>query len=99
MSMAIGLPCREGLVICADEQTLTPGGNKSFKERISCVDLFGSALVSSYAGPPELWREATDKIAHHSVGLHKLFQVQTFDHLVHKKRQMIRAQHILDVRR
>ena len=69
MSMAMGLPCRDGLVICADEQILVPGGNKSFEERISCVDLFGSVLVSSYAGPPELWKEATDKIAHQLIGL------------------------------
>jgi hypothetical protein len=69
MSMALGLPCRDGLVICADEQILVPGGNKSIEQRISCVDLFGSALVSSYAGPPELWREATDKIAHQLLGL------------------------------
>jgi 20S proteasome alpha/beta subunit len=69
MSMALGLPCRDGLVICADEQILVPGGNKSFEERISCVDLFGSVLVSSYAGPPELWKEATDKIAHQLIGL------------------------------
>ena len=68
MSMALGLPCRDGLVMCADEQILTPGGNKSFEERISCVDLFGSVLVSSYAGPPELWKEATDKIAHQLIG-------------------------------
>jgi hypothetical protein len=68
MSMALGLPCRDGLVICADEQILSPGGNKSFEERISCVDLFGSVLVSSYAGPPELWKEATDKIAHQLIG-------------------------------
>jgi 20S proteasome alpha/beta subunit len=69
MSMALGLPCRDGMVICADEQILTPGGNKSFEERIACVDLFGSVLVSSYAGPPELWKEATDKIAHQLIGL------------------------------
>jgi 20S proteasome alpha/beta subunit len=69
MSMALGLPCRDGLVICADEQVLVPGGNKSFEERISCVDLFGSVLVSSYAGAPELWKEATDKIAHQLIGL------------------------------
>src|SRR5262249_32391299 len=29
----------------------------------------GSVLVSSYAGSPELWREATDKIAHNLIGL------------------------------
>ncbi len=69
MSMALGLPCRDGLVICADEQILVPGGNKSFEERISCVDLYGSVLVSSYAGPTELWKEATDKIAHQLIGL------------------------------
>jgi 20S proteasome alpha/beta subunit len=69
MSMALGLPCRDGLVICADEQILVPGGNKSIEERISCVDLYGSVLVSSYAGPTELWREATDKIAHYLIGL------------------------------
>src|SRR4051812_46037667 len=69
MSMALGLPCRDGLLICADEQITTPAGNKSYEERISCVDLFGSVLVSSYAGSPELWREATDKIAHNLIGL------------------------------
>jgi 20S proteasome alpha/beta subunit len=69
MSMALGLPCRDGLVICADEEVQAPAGNKSYEERISCVDLFGSVLVSSYAGSPELWKEATDKIAHNLIGL------------------------------
>ena len=69
MTMALGLPCRDGLVICDDEQVPAPGGNKSYEERISCVDLFGSVLVSSYAGPPELWKEATDKIAHKLLGI------------------------------
>jgi 20S proteasome alpha/beta subunit len=63
MSIALGLPSREGLVICADEQVLAPDGDRYHEERISSVDLFGSVLVSSYAGPPGLWKEATDKIA------------------------------------
>src|SRR4029077_16311116 len=69
MSIALGLPCRDGLLICADEEVQAPGGNKSYEERISCVDLYGSVLVSSYAGAPELWKEATDKIAHQLIGL------------------------------
>ena len=63
MTMALGLPCREGLLICADEEVLAPGGDKFYEERISCIDLFGSALVSSYGGSPALWKEATEKIA------------------------------------
>ena len=63
MTMALGLPCREGLLICADEEVLAPGGDKYYEERISCIDLFGSALVSSYGGSPGLWKEATEKIA------------------------------------
>jgi 20S proteasome alpha/beta subunit len=63
MTMALGLPCREGLLICADEEILAPGGDKCYEERISCTDLFGSALVSSYGGSPDLWKEATEKIA------------------------------------
>src|SRR6202166_2718512 len=63
MTMALGLPCREGLLICADEEVLAPGGDKFYEERISCIDLFGSALVSSYGGSPGLWKEATEKIA------------------------------------
>jgi 20S proteasome alpha/beta subunit len=70
MTIALGLPCREGLLICADEQVLAQGGNKYLEERISCVELFGSVVVSSYGGSPALWREATDKIAH------KLSQIQ-----------------------
>ncbi len=62
MSIALGLPCRDGLVICADEQVLAPGGDRYQEERISCLDLFGSVLVSSYAGSPGLWKEATGKI-------------------------------------
>ena len=62
MTIALGLPCRDGLVICADEQVSAPGGNKYQEERISCVELFGSAVVSSYAGAPGLWKEATDKL-------------------------------------
>jgi len=69
MSMALGLPCRDGLLICADEEVQSPSGNKTYEERISCVDLYGSVLVSSYAGAPELWKEATDKIAHQLIGL------------------------------
>jgi 20S proteasome alpha/beta subunit len=63
MTMALGLPCREGLLICADEEVLAPGGDKFYEERISCIDLFGSALVSSYGGSSGLWKEATEKIA------------------------------------
>src|SRR5579872_24908 len=63
MTMALGLPCREGLLICADEEVLAPGADKYYEERISCTDLFGSALVSSYGGSPSLWKEATEKIA------------------------------------
>jgi 20S proteasome alpha/beta subunit len=63
MTIALGLPCQEGLVICADEQVLAPGGDRYQEERISCVELFGSVLVSSYAGSLGLWKEATDKIA------------------------------------
>ncbi len=69
MSMTIGLPCRDGLLVCADQQVVTWEGNKSYQERIACVDLFGSVLVSSYAGSLELWREATDKIAHALIGI------------------------------
>jgi len=70
MSIALGLPCQEGLVICADEQVLASGGDRYQEERISCLELFGSVLISSYAGPPGLWKEAKDKIAH------RLLQIQ-----------------------
>jgi 20S proteasome alpha/beta subunit len=63
MTIAIGLPCREGLLICADEEVLAKGGDKYYEERISCTDLFGSALVSSYGGSSELWKEAIEKIS------------------------------------
>jgi 20S proteasome alpha/beta subunit len=63
MTMALGLPCREGLLICADEEVLAPGADKCYEERISCIDLFGSALVSTYGGSTGLWKEATEKIA------------------------------------
>lgn len=63
MTMALGLPCREGLLICADEEVSARGGDKYYEERISCVDLFGSAFVSSYGGSSDLWREAMEKIA------------------------------------
>jgi 20S proteasome alpha/beta subunit len=63
MSIALGLPCRDGLLICADQEILAQGGDKYYEERISCVDLFGSAFVSSYAGLPGLWKEANEKIA------------------------------------
>jgi 20S proteasome alpha/beta subunit len=63
MTMALGLPCREGLLICADEEVSTRGGDKYYEERISCVDLFGSAFVSSYGGSSDLWKEAMEKIA------------------------------------
>ena len=61
--IALGLPCQDGLLICADQEVIAPGTDKYYEERISCVDLFGSALVSSYAGSPGLWKEATAKIA------------------------------------
>lgn len=66
MTIALGLPSREGLLICADEEVLVGGPDKNpakyYEERISCVDLFGSALVSSYGGSSDLWKEATEKI-------------------------------------
>src|SRR2546428_12315379 len=63
MTMALGLPCSEGLLICADEEVSARGGDKYYEERISCVDLFGSALVSSYGGSSDLWKEAIEKIS------------------------------------
>jgi len=63
MTIALGLPCRDGLLICADQEILTQGGDKYYEERISCMDLFGSAIVSTYAGSPALWKEANEKIA------------------------------------
>src|SRR5260370_41973748 len=70
MSIALGLPCRDALLICADEEVSVRGPYKSsdnppdkyYEERISCLDLFGSAVVSSYGGSPELWEEANEKI-------------------------------------
>src|SRR5580704_2736257 len=70
MSIALGLPCQDALLICADEEVSARGPDKSpdkspdkyYEERISCVDLFGSAVVSSYGGSPDLWKEANEKI-------------------------------------
>jgi hypothetical protein len=70
MSIALGLPCQDALLICADEEVSAGGPDKSpdkspdkyYEERISCVDLFGSAVVSSYGGSPDLWKEANEKI-------------------------------------
>jgi hypothetical protein len=62
MTIALGLPSRDGLLVCADEQVLGPGADKYYEERISCVDLFGSAMVSSYGGSSDLWKEAHEKI-------------------------------------
>ena len=63
MTMALGLPCRDGLLICADKEVLARGADKYYEERISCVDLFGSAVVSSYGGSSDLWKEAIEKIS------------------------------------
>jgi 20S proteasome alpha/beta subunit len=63
MTIAVGLPCREGLLICADEEVSARGADKYYEERISCLDLFGSALVSSYGGSSDLWKEALEKIS------------------------------------
>jgi hypothetical protein len=63
MTIALGLPSQEGLLICADEEVSARGGDKYYEERISCVDLFGSALVSSYGGSSDLWKEAVEKIS------------------------------------
>lgn len=69
MTMAVGLPCRDALLICADQEVSAQGGDKFYEERISCVDLFGSALVSSYGGTPDLWKEALEKISRKLLGL------------------------------
>jgi len=63
MTIALGLPCQGGLLICADQEILAQGADKYYEERISCMDLFGSALVTTYAGLPGLWKEANEKIA------------------------------------
>ena len=75
MTIALGLPCQGGLLICADQEVSahTPAGqsdkqsgeqlDKFYEERISCFDLFGSAVVSTYAGSHNLWKEANEKIA------------------------------------
>lgn len=69
MTMAVGLPCRDALLICADQEVSAQGGDKYYEERISCVDLFGSALVSSYGGSSDLWKEALEKISRKLLGL------------------------------
>jgi 20S proteasome alpha/beta subunit len=61
--MAVGLPCRDALLICADQEISAQAGDKYYEDRISCVDLFGSALVSSYGGSSDLWKEAIEKIS------------------------------------
>lgn len=66
MTIALGLPSREGLLICADQEVsarATDSLDKYYEERISCVDLFGSALVSSYGSSADLWKEAMEKIS------------------------------------
>lgn len=75
MTIALGLPCQGGLLICADQEVSRQslGGHtgeqsdkfpdKFYEERISCFDLFGSAVVSTYAGSHGLWKEANEKIA------------------------------------
>ena len=74
MSIALGLPCQAGLLICADQEVLAQSSSQSanppgqpldkyYEERISCFDLFGSAVVSTYAGSHGLWKEANEKIA------------------------------------
>src|ERR1700691_4105589 len=62
MAIALGLPCEGALVICADEQVSVPGGDRYQEERIASVELFGSAVVSSYGGHPGVWKEAWEKI-------------------------------------
>lgn len=71
MTIALGLPCQGGLLICADQEVSRQGPDahtgeepdKFYEERISCFDLFGSAVVSTYAGSHGLWQEANEKIA------------------------------------
>ena len=78
MTIALGLPCQGGLLICADQEVQQnsrqnsdsqageqPGQqlDKYYEERISCFDLFGSAVVSTYAGSHGLWKEANEKVA------------------------------------
>jgi len=69
MTMAVGLPCRDALLICADQEIAAQGGDKYYEERISSVDLFGSALISSYGGSCDLWKEAIEKISRKLLGL------------------------------
>lgn len=62
MAIALGLPCAEGIVICSDGQVPAPSGEMYQEERIASLELFGTAVVSSYAGAPGLWKEAWEQL-------------------------------------
>lgn len=64
MTIALGLPCTDGLVICTDGQLTVSGGHKFQEEKIECEEFYGATLVFSYAGLPGLWKEARNKIVH-----------------------------------
>jgi|SRR5579863_2574156 len=64
MTIALGLPCADGLVICTDGQLSVSGGHKFQEEKIDCQEFYGATLIFAYAGLPALWKEAKNKIAY-----------------------------------
>ncbi|HLI30880.1 MAG TPA: hypothetical protein VKV79_07275 [Terriglobia bacterium] len=62
MAIAIGIHCRDGIVIAADSQISVPGYYKFHESKIHHTSGDGWALLFGYSGAPGLYLEAREAI-------------------------------------
>jgi 20S proteasome alpha/beta subunit len=62
MTVVVGLRCKDGIVICADQQVTSPGSHKYNECKINIETVHREPVVFAYSGLPSLAREAREKM-------------------------------------
>jgi 20S proteasome alpha/beta subunit len=62
MTIAIGMRCIDGIVLCADQEITGPSGVKYYEEKIHVIEGRGWVLALTYADSTGLMKEAQKKI-------------------------------------
>jgi 20S proteasome alpha/beta subunit len=62
MTVVVGIPCSDGIVLAADQEISSPGWHKYHESKLFVVDGWDSRIVLGYSGLPSLAKEAREKI-------------------------------------
>lgn len=62
MTAIIGMVCKVGIVMAADRQISVPGQFKYHEPKIGAQETEDWSVVFAYAGSPDLWKEAREKM-------------------------------------